>query len=90
MVFLKFLKNFLEQNIEVLERLGELRDLGYPVLLGTSRKSVLGKILENSTPKERVNATVATTVLGVKDGVDIVRVHDVKLQWWQMQYTEDN
>ena len=67
-----------EQNIEVLERLGELRDLGYPVLLGTSRKSVLGKILENSTPKERVNATVATTVLGVKDGVDIVRVHDVK------------
>ena len=67
-----------EQNIAVLERLGELRDLGYPVLLGTSRKSVLGKILENSTPKERVNATVATTVLGVKDGVDIVRVHDVK------------
>lgn len=67
-----------EQNIEVLERLGELRDLGYPVLLGTSRKSVLGKILENSTPKERVNATVATTVLGVRDGVDIVRVHDVK------------
>ena len=67
-----------EQNIEVLDRLGELRDLGYPVLLGTSRKSVLGKILENSTPKERVNATVATTVLGVKDGVDIVRVHDVK------------
>ena len=67
-----------EQNIEVLERLGELRDLGYPVLLGTSRKSVLGKTLENSTPKERVNATVATTVLGVKDGVDIVRLHDVK------------
>ena len=67
-----------EQNIEVLDRLGELRDLGYPVLLGTSRKSVLGKIIENSTPKERVNATVATTVLGVKDGVDIVRVHDVK------------
>lgn len=67
-----------EQNIEVLERLGELRDLGYPVLLGTSRKSVLGKILEGSTPKERVNATVATTVLGVRDGVDIVRVHDVK------------
>ena len=67
-----------EQNIEVLNRLGELRDLGYPILLGTSRKSVLGKILENSTPKERVNATVATTVLGVRDGVDIVRVHDVK------------
>ncbi len=67
-----------EQNIEVLRRLGELKDLGYPILLGTSRKSVLGKILEGSTPKERVEATVATTVLGVRDGVDIVRVHDVK------------
>lgn len=67
-----------EQNLEVLNRLSELRDLGYPILLGTSRKSVLGKILEGSTPKERVNATVATTVLGIRDGVDIVRVHDVK------------
>lgn len=67
-----------EQNIEVLKRLDELKDLGYPILLGTSRKSFLGKILQGVSPKERVNATVATTVLGVKDGVDIVRVHDVK------------
>lgn len=66
-----------EQNIEVLHRLGELQDLGYPVLLGTSRKSVLGKILD-VPPKERVAPTVATTVLGIRDGVDIVRVHDVK------------
>lgn len=66
-----------EQNIEVLHRLGELQDLGYPVLLGTSRKSVLGKIVD-VPPKERVAPTVATTVLGIRDGVDIVRVHDVK------------
>ncbi|MEG0857522.1 MAG: dihydropteroate synthase [Terrisporobacter sp.] len=65
-----------EQNIEVLRRLDELKTLGYPVLLGTSRKSVLGKIVD-ADPKDRVEATVATTVTGIRDGVDIVRVHDV-------------
>ncbi|MGL5311725.1 MAG: dihydropteroate synthase [Peptostreptococcaceae bacterium] len=66
-----------EQNLEVLRRLAELNDLGYPVLLGTSRKSVIGGVL-NVEPKERVEGTLATTVLGIRDGVDIVRVHDVK------------
>ncbi|MEG1311932.1 MAG: dihydropteroate synthase [Romboutsia sp.] len=66
-----------EQNLEVLRRLGELNELGYPILLGTSRKSVIGNIL-NVEPKERVEGTIATTVLGVRDGVDIVRVHDIK------------
>ncbi|WP_455540070.1 dihydropteroate synthase [Terrisporobacter sp.] len=66
-----------EQNLEVLQRLNELQDLGYPILLGTSRKSVLGNIV-GGKPKERVEATVATTVCGIRDGVDIVRVHDVK------------
>lgn len=65
-----------EQNLEVLRRLGELRSLGYPILLGTSRKSVIGNVL-HLEPKDRVEGTVATTVLGVRDGVDIVRVHDV-------------
>lgn len=65
-----------EQNLEVLRRLGELKVLGYPILLGTSRKSVIGNVL-NVEPKERVEGTIATTVLGVRDGVDIVRVHDV-------------
>ncbi|RDY24635.1 dihydropteroate synthase [Romboutsia maritimum] len=65
-----------EQNLEVLRRLDELNDLGYPILLGTSRKSVIGNVL-NVEPKERLEGTIATTVLGVKDGVDIVRVHDV-------------
>ena len=66
-----------EQNLEVLKRLGELKELGYPILLGTSRKSVIGNTLD-LPPKERVEGTIATTVLGVRDGVDIVRVHDVE------------
>ena len=66
-----------EQNLEVLKRLHELQDLGYPILLGTSRKSVLGNIV-GGEPNQRVEATVATTVCGIRDGVDIVRVHDVK------------
>lgn len=65
-----------EQNLEVMSRLNELKELGYPILLGTSRKSMIGNIL-NLEPKDRVEGTIATTVLGIKDGVDIVRVHDV-------------
>ena len=65
-----------EQNLEVLKRLGEIKSLGYPILLGTSRKSVIGNTL-NLPPQERVEGTIATTVLGIRDGVDIVRVHDV-------------
>ncbi|MFQ9067763.1 MAG: dihydropteroate synthase, partial [Romboutsia timonensis] len=66
-----------EQNLEVLKRLGELKTLGYPILLGTSRKSVIGNTLD-LPPQERVEGTIATTVLGIRDGVDIVRVHDVE------------
>ncbi|MGL5755093.1 MAG: dihydropteroate synthase [Paraclostridium sp.] len=65
-----------EQNLEVMARLEELKELGYPLLLGTSRKSMIGNIL-NVEPKYRVEGTIATTVLGIKSGVDIVRVHDV-------------
>jgi dihydropteroate synthase len=66
-----------EQNLEVLRRLSELRVLGHPIVLGTSRKSTLGKVLGGVPPEERVEATVATTALGVAAGADIVRVHDV-------------
>lgn len=65
-----------EQNIEVMARLGELNDLGYPILLGTSRKSMIGKILDLPAP-ERVEGTLATSVMGVVQGMDIIRVHDV-------------
>ncbi len=58
-------------------RLHELHDLGYPILLGTSRKSMIGKILDLPSD-ERVEGTIATNVVGVMAGMEIVRVHDVK------------
>ena len=64
-------------NLALLGELHVLRSLGRPVLLGTSRKSTLGKVLD-LPPGERVEATTATTVLGAAAGVDIVRVHDVR------------
>jgi dihydropteroate synthase len=66
-----------EQNLEVMARLAELRTLGHPVLLGTSRKSMIGKTL-NQAVDERLEGTLATSVLGVVAGVDIIRVHDVQ------------
>ena len=65
------------QNLELLRQLPFLRALGRPVLLGTSRKSTLGKVLD-LPPDERVEATAATTALGIAGGVDMVRVHDVR------------
>jgi len=66
-----------EHNLEVMRHLSELRGLGFPVLLGTSRKSTLGHVLGGVPPEDRLEATLATTALGIAGGVDIVRVHDV-------------
>jgi dihydropteroate synthase len=66
-----------EQNLELLARLGELRALGRPVLLGTSRKSVIGLTL-GLPPDQREEGTAATVALGVRAGADVVRVHDVR------------
>ncbi len=68
------------QNLTLLRRLRELRALGYPLLVGTSRKSVLGHVLQ-LPPSERIEATAATVALAVERGADIVRVHDVKQMW---------
>ena len=65
-----------EQNVAILASIGELRVLGRPILLGTSRKSTLGRILDLPAD-QRLEATLATTALGIAAGVDIVRVHDV-------------
>lgn len=67
----------LDQNIEVLSRLEELSDLG-PMLLGTSRKGFIGSITNVKIPKDRVYGTIATSIIGVQKGVNIIRVHDVK------------
>lgn len=63
-------------NLALLRDLGSLRLLGRPILLGTSRKSTLGKVLD-LPPDQRAEATLATTALGIAAGVDMLRVHDV-------------
>ena len=64
-------------NLALLRDLGSLRLLCRPILLGTSRKSTLGKVLDLA-PDQRAEATLATTALGIAAGVDMVRVHDVR------------
>jgi dihydropteroate synthase len=67
-----------EHNLAVLRELARLHELGRPILLGTSRKSTIGRVLGGVPPKERVEGTLATTAVGIAAGVDIVRVHDVE------------
>jgi dihydropteroate synthase len=66
-----------DHNVTLLRGLSALRELGRPILLGTSRKSTLGRILDLPV-EERLEGTLATTALGVAAGVDVVRVHDVR------------
>jgi len=66
-------------NIRVLHGLSRIVALGFPTLLGTSRKSTIGK-LTGREPHERIYGTAATTALGIAAGIDIVRVHDVAQQ----------
>lgn len=66
-----------EQDLEVMSRLDEMRVLGHPILLATSRKRVIGNVLDLPVD-QRVEGTIATSVAGVAAGVDMVRVHDVK------------
>ncbi|WP_090918179.1 MULTISPECIES: dihydropteroate synthase [unclassified Bacillus (in: firmicutes)] len=71
-----FAKTF-EQNLEVMRNLEQLKVLGYPLLLGTSRKSFIGHALDLPV-EERLEGTGATVCLGIQKGCEIVRVHDVK------------
>ncbi len=66
-----------EENLILLRRLGELRSLGRPLLLGNSRKSTIGRVLGGLPVSERLEGTAASVALGIAQGVDIVRVHDV-------------
>jgi dihydropteroate synthase len=63
-------------NIELLRRLGELRGLGRPLVVGTSRKSFIGK-LDGSPADQRLGGTIASSVLAAAEGADVLRVHDV-------------
>ncbi|WP_017315159.1 dihydropteroate synthase [Mastigocladopsis repens] len=72
-----FAKNS-EQNLEIFRRLPELRQLNCPILVGASRKSFLGRILNQPDPKARVWGTAAACCAAIFNGADILRVHDVK------------
>jgi len=65
-------------NLIAMRELANLRALGRPILLGTSRKSTIGRILGGLPPEDRLEGTLATTALGIAAGVDIIRVHDVR------------
>ncbi|HEX3724108.1 MAG TPA: dihydropteroate synthase, partial [Nitrolancea sp.] len=64
-------------NLILLRRLRELTTLGRPILAGTSRKSMIGKVLDLPTD-DRLEGTAATVALSIANGADIVRVHDVR------------
>ena len=66
-----------EHNLEIIRRLGELRILGVPILLGASRKAFIGKILDAQVDK-RLEGSLAAAVLGATNGADMVRVHDIE------------
>ena len=67
-----------EHNLEILNRLGEFKDLGRPICVGTSRKSFIGKILNNYNASDRLTGTIATCAVAIIRGADILRVHDVR------------
>lgn len=67
----------LEDNYEILRRLSEFKGLGCPILIGTSRKSFIGNVL-NLAPEQRLEGTAASVALAIANGANIVRVHDVK------------
>jgi dihydropteroate synthase len=65
-----------EHNLELLRRLAELRELGRPLVIGTSRKSFIGRI-DGSAVDERLGGSIASSVLAAAEGADVLRVHDV-------------
>ena len=76
-----------EMNLEMLKHLSSLQSLGYPVLLGTSRKSVIGLTLDLPAD-QREEGTLVTTVMGIMGGCSFVRVHDVKANYRAIKMTE--
>ena len=81
-----FAKDY-EQNLLIIKHVDKLLELGYPVLLGTSRKSVIGLTLDVDK-NDRMSGTVATTVMGLERGCRIFRVHDVKENYQAMMMAE--
>lgn len=70
-----------EQNLELLRQLHQFKTLDVPILVGTSRKSFIGKLLNQSDPKKRVWGTASTCCSAIAQGADILRVHDLPEMW---------
>jgi dihydropteroate synthase len=66
-----------EHNLQLINRLGDLKELGYPLLVGPSRKSFIGLVLDLPID-QRIEGTAASIALSIANGADIIRVHDVK------------
>ena len=81
-----FAKSY-EQNLEVMRNLSKIKQLGYPVLLGASRKSVIGLTLDLPS-EERLEGTLVTTVAAVQQGCAFVRVHDIKENYRAIQMAQ--
>ena len=77
-----------EHNIEILRRLDAFRSLDKPILIGTSRKSFIGRLLNLPNPDDRLEGTAATVAWAIAHGVDVVRVHDVKAMCQVAQMTD--
>ena len=76
-----------EMNLEMMKHVDSIQTLGYPVLLGTSRKSMIGLTLDLPAD-QREEGTLATTVIGMMKGCSFVRVHDVKANYRAIKMTE--
>ena len=72
-----FSKN-VEQNLTLIRQLADFEKLKLPILLGTSRKSFIGHVLEKTDPTDRVWGTAASIAIGIANGAHVVRVHDIK------------
>ena len=72
-----FGKSF-NHNMEIIEKSSMFLGLGYPLIIGLSRKSVIGKIINEKLPSERLSGSIAAMLKTLNNGVNIVRVHDVK------------
>ncbi len=67
-----------DENLELIRRLYELKSIGLPILVGTSRKSTIGAILGGLPPEDRMEGTAATVAIAIANGADVIRVHDIK------------
>jgi len=67
----------LDHNLQIIKNLKEFTQLGKPILIGVSRKSFIGKILNDASPSERLEGTASSVAISVINGANIVRVHDV-------------